>query len=266
MFFTSFFGGSWGLRVGLRFEASGEKSRWKFFQVIRVVQVILFEKNKAQDLYRRRAPWSFPRVFFSWKIRFRWCLTVFGGNGGSGKVPGKQKLCGVFLLVVCLPTCILKSDSIFGLWFVSFRKGGDATWYNQTYAYNYVYIYIDLYIYIYIQIYLYIFNKFKVNLCPVNNFLISIWSESLLDPWYLNSAGTLLVIWSTGDIMYVMMLTQKYLSKKNTHFWVRWWLVNWNVFCFFFLILLEHVRVWKEISCHNMPNWQSQQWIGRISE
>ena len=26
-------------------------------------------------------------------------LTVFGGNGGSGMVPGKQKLRGVFLLV-----------------------------------------------------------------------------------------------------------------------------------------------------------------------
>ena len=29
------------------------------------------------------------------------------------------------------------------------------------------------------QIYLHIFNKFKVNLCPVNNCLISIWSESV---------------------------------------------------------------------------------------
>lgn len=71
------------------------------FSVIRVVQVILFEKNKAQDLYRRRAPWSNRCGFFledSIPMVFDG-LTVFGGNGGSGMVPGKQKLRGVFLLV-----------------------------------------------------------------------------------------------------------------------------------------------------------------------
>ena len=62
--FTSCFLGV-GAKGRFAVEASGGFVGESFFKWIRVVQVILFEKNKAQDLYRRRAPWSFPSGFFS---------------------------------------------------------------------------------------------------------------------------------------------------------------------------------------------------------
>lgn len=63
VFYFIFWGG--GAKGRFAVEASGG-IQVKVFSVIRVVQVILFEKNKAQDLYRRRAPWS--NAWFSGRL------------------------------------------------------------------------------------------------------------------------------------------------------------------------------------------------------
>lgn len=126
-------------------------------------------------------------------------------------------------------------------------------------------IHTCLYIYIWN-----ILNKFEVNLCPVNNCFISIWIRNPQILGFLNSAGR----WTSDLVHWCHDVDSKKLVQKERKIWVGWWLVigqfgwsflltqkvmvigcnistkgwwvvNWNVFCSFVLILLEHVRVWK---------------------
>lgn len=104
-----------GLKGRFAVKASGG-IQVKVFSVIRVVQVILFEKNKAQDLYRRRAPWSFPRCFFPEDS----IPMVFDGLTLSVETVEvewlrESKSCVVYFVGWMNPRWILLSDRNFGL-------------------------------------------------------------------------------------------------------------------------------------------------------
>ena len=117
--------------------------------------------------------------------------------------------------------------------FIEKRRGRNLIQrYNQTYAHIFRSVYMQIYICIYL-------TSSKVNLCPVNNCLISIWSESLksLVPQLGGDAACDLVH-GGNDVCHDSWCWLKNTCPKRTHMfgldgecWIEMYFVP---FCWFF--------------------------------